>query len=532
VSTLPALQVQPPAPQPGALDQYGKVLTLQSLLGGQKTQQLQQQGLQQGLVRGQQENESGAMQLQDQQTLRQLAPQFVTKDSDGNPTGYDLAGLASKATAAGVSPMLVNQIQMGHADMVQKLAASDTSVRANEMAKNKASWEALESVRSIQDPAQRQQAYQQALPNLQKLGVDTSKFPAQVPDDQGLNTFEAGLGQHAQVLADAQTLSDTVKNTAQALLANMEAREKGSPLTKMENDPTMFAGEKLPATMAYLQSKVNDPDPATASRAARLLSTAQVAKKTQLAMDASKKATEQAIADGDPRAAGQLLTSGVVAPSQIISSRKPAFAQAAFTAAQQMQPGWNAQKAEADFKVASSPAQVAFFGSAKSLTDAGGTLDQLKAAGNDIPQGQIPIFNSVADAIKASTGSGPIAKYASIALGVADDYSKVMGGGQGSDTSRTQALQLISAKQSPEQRAASIEGIRGAVGSQTNSRIGNNAVLQKMYGGTVTNFGTGGSAGGGATRSGPPPGATHTAPGSDGKMYYTNAQGQNLGPVQ
>src|SRR5262249_51198823 len=93
------------------------------------------------------------------------------------------------------------------------------------------------------------------------------------------------------------------------------------------------------------------------------------------------------------------------------------------------------------------------------------------------------VFNSVADALKVSTGSGPIAKYAAIALGVADDYSKVMGGGQGSDTSRTQALQLISASQSPDQRAASLQGIRGSVLSQTNSRIGNNAVLQKMYGG-------------------------------------------------
>jgi hypothetical protein len=89
----------------------------------------------------------------------------------------------------------------------------------------------------------------------------------------------------------------------------------------------------------------------------------------------------------------------------------------------------------------------------------------------------------VADAIKASTGSGPIAKYAALTLGVADDYSKVMGGGQGSDTSRSQALNLIAAKQSPEQRDASIEGIRGAVSSQTNSRIGANPVLRKMYGG-------------------------------------------------
>jgi hypothetical protein len=178
-----------------------------------------------------------------------------------------------------------------------------------------------------------------------------------------------------------------------------------------------------------------------------------------------------------------LLVNGTVAPSQLISSRKPEFAQKAFSGAAALQPGWNAQKAEADYKVASSPAQVQFFGSSKSLTDKGGTLDQLAAAGKDIPEGQIPIFNTVADALKASTGSGPVAKYAAVALGVADDYAKVMGGGQGSDSSREQALKLISAKQSPEQRAASIEGIRGAVGSQASSRIGNNTVLNKMYGG-------------------------------------------------
>jgi hypothetical protein len=189
-----------------------------------------------------------------------------------------------------------------------------------------------------------------------------------------------------------------------------------------------------------------------------------------LQLAVSEKAAEQAIADGDPKAAAQLLISGTVAPSQIISSRKPAFAQQAFTAAQQMQPGWNAQKADADYKVASSPAQVAFFGSAKSLTDKGGTLDQLADAAKDIPSHQLPIFNTVADALKASTGSGPVAKYAAIALGVADDYSKVMGGGQGSDTSRTQALNVISAKQSPEQRKASLEGIRGSVLSQANSK--------------------------------------------------------------
>lgn len=500
-----ALEANQVRPQPSLVDTYAKI---QDILGAQQERQLR--GVQ--LAQGQ-------LSLQDQQTLRAIAPQHVTKDSSGNVTGFDTEGLLQDAAAKGVNPQTINQMRLQYADSVSKMAQANEATRNNELAKNKAAYEALESVRSVQDPAARQQAYRQAIPNLQKLGVDTSQYPQQVPDDSGLNTFEAHLGMHAQSLADAKTLSDTVKNNADALLANMEAKEKGSPLTKMENDPTMFAGDKLPASMAFLKIKVNDPDPATASRAARLLSTAQVAQKTQLAMDAAKKATDQAIQDGDPNAAAKLLVDGTVAPSQIISSRKPEFAQKAFSAAAQLQPGWDARKAEADFKVASSPAQVAFFGSAKSLTDKGGTLDQLKAAGDDIPGGKIPVFNSIADAIKASTGSGPIAKYASIALGVADDYSKVMGGGQGSDTSRTQALQLISAKQSPEQRAASIEGIRGAVGSQTNSRIGNNAVMQKMYGGSVNVSAPP------AKVSGPPPGATHTAMGSDGKLHWTDQTG-------
>jgi hypothetical protein len=481
---LPALLTRPPDDPTVGLQ---RILAIKQLLGQEKTQQLQQTGLEQ-------ENQQRGLALQDQQTLRAIAPNHVTKDANGNVTGYDTEGFLNEAAGKQVNPNTLNEMRLRYADTVSKMASADEQVRTNEQAKNKAMFETLESVRGIQDPQQRQSALQQALPSLQRQGVDTSQLQGNVPlDDASLDHYEARLGMHAQSIADANKLSETVKNNADAQLKNMEAREKGSPLIKMENDPTMFAGDKLPASMAYLQGKVNDPDPVTASRAARLLSTAQVAQKTQLAMDASKKATDQAIQDGDPNAAAKLLVDGTVAPSQIISSRKPEFAQKAFTAAAQMQQGWDARKAEADFKVASSPAQVAFFGSAKSLTDKGGTLDQLKAAGDDIPGGKIPIFNSIADAIKASTGSGPIAKYASIALGVADDYSKVMGGGQGSDTSRTQALQLISAKQSPDQRAASIEGIRGAVGSQTNSRIGNNAVMQKMYGGSGTNTGNGGS---------------------------------------
>jgi len=496
--------------QPNPLDTAAKAMNLQNIMQEGQTRQLQQTGLSQ-------ENQQRALQLKDQETLRSLSSQHVQKDSNGNVTGFDFDGLIKDAAGAGVSPQTLNQMQNQRAEAIKNLAGADEATRNNETAKNKTMYEALESLRALPQ-AQRPAALQQAIPSLQKQGVNTSQIPPNAPlDDASLTQFEAGLGMHAQILADAKTAAETNQANQKANLDKMEAAEKGSPLTKMENDPTMFAGDKLPASMAYLQSKVNDSDPATAARATRLLSIAKVSQANQLGIEASKKAADQAIQDGDPNAAAKLLVDGTVAPSQIISSRKPEFAQKAFTAAQALQPGWDARKAEGDFKVASSPAQVAFFGSAKSLTDKGGTLDQLAAAAKDIPGGQIPIFNSIADAINASTGSGPIAKYASIALGFADDYSKVMGGGQGSDTSRTQALQLVSLKQSPDQRAASIEGIRGAVMSQLNSRIGSNPVLKKMYGDSLDVNKTNAEHVPGGKAAGLQEGQTGT--GSDGKKY-------------
>jgi len=120
------------------------------------------------------------------------------------------------------------------------------------------------------------------------------------------------------------------------------------------------------------------------------------------------------------------------------------------------------------------------------LLDQGGTLDQLAQIGSQIPQNQLPTLNTAEDWEKLKLGNGALAGYAATALGVADDYAKVMGGGTGSDSAREQALKSIAQNQSPEQRAKAIAAIRGAVTSQRNSRIGNNRVMQSMYGGNST----------------------------------------------
>lgn len=334
-----------------------------------------------------------------------------------------------------------------------------------------------------------QAAYQKQLIRLHGMGIPVGQLKPVLTDEADLDQAEASLGLHKQQLNEAKETAQTQEAAGKAKESEAKAGAenwKGSDgvFWNLKTGQVVHAGGN-PSQQAFQEYVAQGGDPLqfSADQAAR---TARTELPGKIALVKAEAAARQAVADGDPVAAGKLLFDGDVAPSQLISSRKPAFAQQSFDAAkniaQEQGKSWNAQEAEGFFKVAQSPTNVAFFGSAKSLTDKGGTLDQLAAAGKDIPQNEFPVFNTVADAIKASTGSGPVAKYAAIALGVADDYAKVMGGGQGSDTSRTQALNIIAAKQSPEQRAASIEGIRGAVGSQTKSRIGNNPVLKKMYG--------------------------------------------------
>jgi hypothetical protein len=455
---LPALAIQGPPAQPNPLEQYGRILQLRDLM---QNAPLQNQMLQQQVQEGQQN-------IAARQALNQAYAGAITKDENGNPTidANKLTSALSNGPAAYQTPAVMKGItdfQKSRLDL--QTSATDLQQKTADLIGNAAA-----TIKAANYDAPLAHSLLDSLPPSPQLNnirqqIDNPQALKQLVDSAIMNSpKQRELGAQEQT-ANARQL--TAQTEQDKLKASM--------------DPTSSLYSPSPASVAL----------GSAPGAAQI----QQGEANQAAVKAGAEASarqpyeiglaraRQAIQDGDPNAAAQLLISGDVAPSQLISSRKPEFAQQAFTAAHNLSGGtWNAQSAEANFKVASSPANVAFFGSAKSLTDKGGTLDQLANAAKDIPQSQIPVFNSVADAVQAASGTGPIAKYAALALGVADDYSKVMGGGTGSDSSRAQALQLVGAKQSPNQRAASIEGIRGAVTSQANSRIGNNTVMQRMYG--------------------------------------------------
>jgi hypothetical protein len=200
---------------------------------------------------------------------------------------------------------------------------------------------------------------------------------------------------------------------------------------------------------------------------------------------AEANARQQA-AQGDPNAAGELLANGSLTLADLKTRGTTAkFIQDATLAAQKINPKYNPADEVIAEQLAKSPAANQFFGSANSLIGKGGTLDQLTELGKKIPEHDFPVLNTIDDWQKLARGKGPLAGYAATALGVADDYGKVMGGGQASDRARDHALSLFSQASSPEQRAQAIQATRNAVLSQRDSRIGNNQFLKRQYGSEV-----------------------------------------------
>lgn len=451
---LPALDLKTPQ-QPDLLEKYGQ---LQTLRNQSQQIQLQQQEAPLRLQQLQQGVQSGGVQLQQQtQALKdQQAKTAAMSDWDGS----DINKLYPLILKHGGSSDAVMSLKSGVLEQQQKAA-----VTFKDMADGgKAQVETLKQKGDLISGA------------LSPL-ID----PARVPDAQ----LPQALQTTVQDLVSKQLLDPQHAQAAQQLV-----QQSGGDPAKIRQGLDQFIKTNMAqsqiAEQAHQKAMEENAAEGRTQAAANAAETAKYhqqeigVRKGELGIQAQKLAVEK----GDPNAAAQLLVNGDATLSELKArGSTPKFIADTLAAAHQLSGGkYNAQAADAQFSVAKSPTNVAFFGSAKSLIDKGGTLDQLAEAGKAIPGGLIPAFNSIADWEKAASGSGPIAKYASIALGVADDYSKVMGGGQGSDSSRQQALQLVGAKQSPAQRAASIDGIRGAVGSQTNSRIGNNPVLKRMYG--------------------------------------------------
>lgn len=428
-----------------------------------KMQPLQMQQAQQAVQEGQYKlNEAGRTDqaAQQQQAAQQAARAALTKHTSIDPTTgsakIDRGGVLADMSTAGFAPEAIA--------LSQQWSAGDEAQHAKTLADAK---ETLANQKSSLEL------------HAQVLGPYLNSISQQNPTGDPALWAQAKQSFVQNGWAQPNQIPDIPNPTiAQQIY--------GSGLTAQQQ--TEAAQKKIE------EAETAQKDKATTDQAAAVLKNTQQNQETQRKQEQQRIGIEGGrlqlerekfkAAEADPEAAGALLVSGDATLSELKArGSTPQFITKTLEAAHRQSGGrYNAQQADAQYSVAKSPTNVAFFGSAKSLTDPGGTLDQLQHVGDSLPANQIPVFNTIEDWTKAATGSGPIAQYAATALGVADDYAKVMGGGQGSDTSRKQALDIIKASASPEARQAALQGIRGAVSSQTKSRIGSNPVLRRMYG--------------------------------------------------
>lgn len=491
MATIPlvALDAKPPA-NPDVLENYGKLMAIQ----GQQQQNQQRQAmapLQQQEV--QQSVQTGAVDLQQKQ--QQLADQKAITAAMGEWDGKDynnIYPLILKNGGSGTAVMGLKKSVLDQQQAIATTAKNNAQASQAQMAADKQRGDLLDgALTPLLDPKQTPdeqlpQALTQTVQQLTQSGVlDPQHAQTAAQLAQLAQTDPASARQQLMViqksnLAHSQIMEDALKGaqTDEASANATNARGKIDPTSPLyAPSPDAVALGTAPGAAQIQQNEVQQAG-----------AKAGAEERARMPGEMALAAQRQALSQGDPNAAAKLLISGDATLSELKSrGATPQFIEQALTAAHNLSGGqYNAQSADAQFQVAKSPQNVGFFGSAKSLTDKGGTLDQLQQAAKQIPGGLFPAFNTIADWEKAATGSGPIAKYAALALGVADDYSKVMGGGQGSDTSRLQALKLVGANASPDQRSQSIEGIRGAVGSQMQSRIGSNPVLGRMYGSPQT----------------------------------------------
>lgn len=484
LSALPALDVKTPQ-QPNLLDQFSQ---LQQLKGNQQAMQqraalapLQQEAAQQNVQTGQLDIQQKQQQLKNQQALTQA---YQTWDGRSYE---DLAHLALKAGATGDAIQAIQQHGLALRKTASDIAESDAKTGSdNATTLGKQLDQAAGALQGVLSAPPEQQG-QALIATAQQLAQQKRPDGTPLLDAQHLQMAEQLAQQGPQAIA---TQVPIFAKSLTALSAQLESAQKQATTQKDLATASATRG-KIDPTSPFYAPTAQSVAMGTAPGAAQI----QAGEAKQAGAKAGSEAAarfpyemrlaaqKQALSQGDPNAAGQLLANHDATLSELKSrGATPDFIAKSLFAAKRLNPSFNPQEDEAQFAVAKSPANTAFFGSANSLIAKGGTLDQLAEAAKEIPQNQIPVFNTVEDAMKAATGNGPIAKYASLLVGVADDYSKVMGGGTGSDASRAQGFKLAAASASPAQRTGSIEGIRGAVGSQTRERIGKNPILQRMYG--------------------------------------------------
>jgi hypothetical protein len=147
---------------------------------------------------------------------------------------------------------------------------------------------------------------------------------------------------------------------------------------------------------------------------------------------------------------------------------------------------FNSAQAASDYKYANNSTNQNTLKMIQGMTEPGGAIEIAKTAFNAIP-GKVPVqaINQILDGTMTQFGGTSVVGFRTAMLGLADEYSKVMGGGVSSDTGREQALNIIKEAYSKGQGAEAIQIMQKDLDARKKALIGDNRYLKRQYGVTT-----------------------------------------------
>lgn len=292
------------------------------------------------------------------------------------------------------------------------------------------------------------------------------------------------------VITALATASD---NAAHAQMLLGDAQQHGDPdaIKEIQDHITQLGKEQksLQNVAAFGFSKEDYADHKARVEELDKRNVAAETKRHNMADEANKAAeiaAKKSASVDDISAAAEGLRKGRQDPSQL--SKRSATYQATLNEAdrQEMQETgqhFNIAQASTDYKFANNIQTKNTLNMANAMTDQGGSIEIAQTAAHNLPRvTNEKTLNKLFALGQGEFGDPTLSDFHTAMLGLADEYSKVMGGGVSSDTGRQQALDLLKQSYSHNQTDSAIAIMRKDIAARKSAIIGNNRYLKQEYG--------------------------------------------------
>lgn len=180
-------------------------------------------------------------------------------------------------------------------------------------------------------------------------------------------------------------------------------------------------------------------------------------------------------------------------------------------------------RAQSDYTYSKNPQTQNTLKALDNIIQPNGAIDIAKKAASGLPAMNSATLNKVFNLANEEFGDHRITDFHTAMLGLADNYSKIQGGGVSTDSNRKQSLDLLRDAYSRGQLNGAMDIMRQDLASVKSSKIGDNRYLIRQYGAPSTQQQQ--------TQPTAPKGATMRVPGSDGRMHWSDGK-IDLGVVQ